>query len=131
MNEVHFGATMDPGLLGIFKAKVPSPATFRSLILEGHRFTAQQALREGLVDALGGREEAMKFIQDRELVKKGDSGVLAGLKEEMYKDQLAALSSTQTSAEWHAALGAKLQNRSEERERRIETASSKAGESKL
>ena len=36
MNEVLFGAGMDPPLLGILRAKVPSPHTFRSLILEGH-----------------------------------------------------------------------------------------------
>lgn len=121
----------DPALLGIFRAKIPSPATYRSLILEGHRFPAQQALQEGLVDGLGGRDEVLKFIQDRELTKKGQSGVYGGLKEEMYREQLTLLTSLQSSAEWSASMGARLQNRRNDMDRRLENWSGKVSGSKL
>ena len=83
LNEMLFGANMDPALIGIFSAKIESPATFRSLILQGHRFTAQQALEQGVVDGLGGLDETLKFVVTRELVRKGESGICGGLRRDV------------------------------------------------
>lgn len=90
MNEVLFGAQMDPPLLSIFRLKT-FPRIYRSLILEGARFPASAALSAQLVDALGSLPETLKFIEGRDLKAKGDKGVYGGLKEEMWREQVVAL----------------------------------------
>lgn len=50
MNEIEFGAPVPNGMLGVIKSVAPSPALQRKIVLEGHRFTATEALEHGLVD---------------------------------------------------------------------------------
>lgn len=102
MNEVLFGAAMAPPLLGIFRAKLPSPHTFRSLILEGDRFNAERALAEGLTDGHGGLEEALAFINKRGLVAKGETNVFGQLRKEMFVEQTRLLETASESAVYHA-----------------------------
>lgn len=131
MNEVLLGVNMDPALLGIFRTKVTSPSTYRSLILEGHRFTSQQGFEEGLVDSTGGLDAAVAFIKERDLIKKGQSGVYGGLKEEMYRDQLGLLRSPVSSGEWGAAASVRRENHAIERDQRLKSWTGKLSGSKL
>ncbi|PAV20337.1 crotonase [Pyrrhoderma noxium] len=52
MNEVHFGAPWPLSLAAIARAKVSNAQTLRKLSLEGHRFTPQEALKEGVIDVV-------------------------------------------------------------------------------
>ncbi|KAN0059827.1 hypothetical protein ACQY0O_008401 [Thecaphora frezii] len=50
MNEIDFGAQIPPGLLQTLATKIAHPQTLRKVTLEGHRFTAAEAHKEGIVD---------------------------------------------------------------------------------
>ena len=50
--QVHFGAPWPLSLAAIARAKVSNAQTLRKLSLEGHRFTPQEALEEGVIDVI-------------------------------------------------------------------------------
>ena len=52
MLQIHFGATLPLSLASVLRAKAPNPMVLRKIILEGHRFTAKEALSVGLVDRI-------------------------------------------------------------------------------
>ncbi len=58
------------------------------MVLEAKRFAGQQALEGKIVDALGGLEDALKFIEERKLGEVCKTGVYAALKKEMYRETL-------------------------------------------
>lgn len=91
LNEVDFGALLKAPMSSIFRAKVPA-STYRSLVLEGKRFTGPEALEAGIVDGLGGVEEALELVRKRNILEKGRSGVWGLLKVEMYRETWAYLS---------------------------------------
>ncbi|KAK1238104.1 hypothetical protein MKX08_002683 [Trichoderma sp. CBMAI-0020] len=93
LNEVLFGAHLQPAMASLFRAKLPSNALFRKVALEGHRFTGQEAVDEGIADALapGGLEDALKFVADRQLLEKPKKGVYGTIKREIYKDLVREL----------------------------------------
>src|ERR1700759_239074 len=64
LNELDFNAPLSPAMATIFRVKLPM-TTFRTLILEGKRFPAQAALDAGIIDGLGGVEEAIKLSKER------------------------------------------------------------------
>jgi enoyl-CoA hydratase/carnithine racemase len=90
-NELDFGAPMRPAMLGIFRMKLPRPDTLRTMILEAKRFPALEALKEGLVDMLGGAEEVLALIKEKKLVGRADTGVYGVLKEEMWRETVQML----------------------------------------
>lgn len=85
LNELEFGAPLKAAMSGIFRLKC-SAGTYRSLVLEAKRFPGKEALEAGLVDVLGGMEELVKFVGERKLTEKGNSGVYGLLKQEMYRE---------------------------------------------
>ncbi|KAF2151077.1 ClpP/crotonase [Myriangium duriaei CBS 260.36] len=85
LNEVDLGVPLKPPMSSIFRQKM-SPHTYRSLVLEGRRFKSLDALKEGIVDGLGGLEEALKFIDESKLQTKSDKGVYGELKREMWRE---------------------------------------------
>ncbi|KAL0940407.1 enoyl-CoA hydratase/isomerase [Colletotrichum truncatum] len=104
MNELEFGAPLKPPMSSIFRIKC-SPKIYQEIVLEAKRFPGPAALEVGLVDALGGLDEALKFIADRKLIDKGKSGVYAVLKMEMWRESAFALSKENHEAEeerWNA-----------------------------
>ncbi|KAM0263783.1 hypothetical protein ACHAQJ_001101 [Trichoderma viride] len=94
LNEVLFGAALQPPMASLFRAKLPSNAVFRKVALEGHRFTGQEAVDNGVADALapGGLDDALKFIADKNLLEKPKAGVYGTIKTEIYKDLVRELS---------------------------------------
>ncbi|KAF2770634.1 ClpP/crotonase [Teratosphaeria nubilosa] len=97
LNEVELGAPLRPPMTSIFREKM-APHVYRKTALEAHRFKALDALKEGVVDALGRLPETLSFIDELKLVSKAQSGmsgrsVYIELKREMYRQSLQLLES--------------------------------------
>lgn len=90
MNELDFGAPLKPAMLSVFEAKV-SPTIYRDIILEAKRFNGPDALEAKIVDKLGGWEQVVELIGEKNLTEKAKSGVLRVMKEEMYRNTIEAL----------------------------------------
>ena len=91
LNELDFGAPLTPPMASIFRQKLPRPDTYRTMVLESKRFNALEALKEGIVDGLGGWDEAKSHIEEAALTKRAVSGVYGTLKAEMWKETVALL----------------------------------------
>lgn len=98
LNEVDFGALLKPPMSSIFREKVP-PTTYRTLVLEGRRFGAKEAVEAGILDATGGVEEALALVEQRGILNKGQAGNYGLLKAEMYKETFDLLREERFEAE--------------------------------
>ena len=56
MNEIEFGAPIPEGMMATLRSVVPDNNVMRKVVLEGHRFSAGEALRHGLVDFISEGE---------------------------------------------------------------------------
>lgn len=119
LNELDFGAPMGPPMSSIFRQKVPSPATYRNMILESKRYNALEALKEGIVDGLGGAEEALAFVGEMNLVKKAQSTVYGVLKSEMWRETVGYLENSDAADRKHERDKADQKKRAQEAEKRI------------
>lgn len=99
LNELEFGAPLTPPMSSIFRQKLPSPNTYRTMVLEAKRFNALEALQEGIVDGLGMVPEVLTFIEEMKLVDKAKSGVYGQLKKEMWRETVGYLVDTGGSGE--------------------------------
>ncbi|TVY51293.1 Enoyl-CoA delta isomerase 1,peroxisomal [Lachnellula cervina] len=90
LNELDLGVPLRPAMSSIFRQKL-TPSVYKPMVLEAKRFSAKEALEGGIVDALGGLEEAVKFVGERGLVGKAKTGVYGVLKKEMYRETLGYL----------------------------------------
>ncbi|KHE82281.1 ClpP/crotonase [Neurospora crassa] len=106
VNELDFGVPLKPAMSAIFRAKC-TPTTYRSLVLEAHRFGGGEAKEAGIVDATGGLQEVIQFVQEKKLTEKGKTGIYGLMKMEMYRETVEGY----LTAEGH--------EREEERVRRI------------
>ena len=120
LNELDFGATLSPPMASIFRQKVPNPHTFRTMILESKRFKPLEALKEGIVDGLGGVEEALAFIGESKLADRGKSGVYGKLKREMWAETVENLDDIYASERKEKERYEKDKLRSAEEQRRVE-----------
>ncbi|KAJ1338783.1 Delta3-Delta2-enoyl-CoA isomerase [Microdochium nivale] len=111
VNEIEFGASIPVALLNIYQLKV-HPTFVRDTVLEGKRWTAQAALAAGIIDSIDGWIGVEKLVQERELVKKGSTGVYRQLKRDLYREQLALLDS---QGDEGVKVGDKLQAEVEEK----------------
>lgn len=91
LNELDFGAPLKPPMASIFRQKVTSPNTFRTIVLESKRIGALEGMKEGLLDSLGGVEEAITLIQEMRLLDRAKSGVYGRLKQEMWGETVSLL----------------------------------------
>lgn len=90
LNELDLGVPLQAAMSSVFRQKL-SPAVYKAMVLEAKRYSGQQALDNGIVDALGGMEEALKFVEERKLREKGTKGVYGLLKKEMWRESLCYL----------------------------------------
>jgi len=90
LNEIHFGAHLKAPMSSIFREKC-TPRTYRSLVLEGKRFSGPEALESGIVDGLGGLEEALRLVKERKIMEVTGTGVFGVLRGEMYRETVGFL----------------------------------------
>ena len=100
LNELDFGAPLLPPMASIFRQKLPSPTTYRAMVLEAKRFDARDALEQGIIDGLAGGggivDDALRFAVDANLPEKAKSGVYGRLKMEMWRETVACLDDAAT-----------------------------------
>ncbi|KAK5118817.1 hypothetical protein LTR62_000026 [Meristemomyces frigidus] len=97
LNEVELGVPLRAPMSAVFREKV-APQVYRRLVLEAARFKALDALKEGIVDWLGGLDEALAHVQELKLVQKVGKGVTGkavygDLKREMWRETVGYLES--------------------------------------
>ncbi|KAJ3412422.1 hypothetical protein HDV05_000780 [Chytridiales sp. JEL 0842] len=69
MNEVDLKAALSPGMTAIIRSRISQPNVLRQMLLEGHRFSAEEGKKYGFVDeAVAGPEEVIRVA--KELAKK-------------------------------------------------------------
>ncbi|THW74393.1 putative carnitinyl-CoA dehydratase [Aureobasidium pullulans] len=90
LNEVELGVPLKAPMSSIFRQKT-SPQTYRTLVLEGKRFKALEALEAGIIDGVGGLDEVVAFVDELKLVEKTDKGVYGLLKREMWRETVGLL----------------------------------------
>ena len=99
VNELDFGVPLKAAMSSIFRLKLPA-ATYRQLVLEAHRFPGKQALEFGIVDRLGGLDDAvLELVRDKKLTRKAETGIYGLLKAEMYRESVKFLSAEGYEAE--------------------------------
>lgn len=91
LNEVEFGAPLSGPMASIFRQKIPSPNTYRAIVLEAKRYNALEALKEGIIDGVGGLEEVLMYADEMKLGSKAKSGVYGRLKGEMWRETVGLL----------------------------------------
>ncbi|KAL5404368.1 hypothetical protein PMIN03_009225 [Paraphaeosphaeria minitans] len=125
MNEVDLGVPLRPPMSSILRQKC-SPTIYRALVLEGRRFKSVDALKENIIDGLGGLEEVLKFIEELKLTSKPDKGVVGELKREMWRETVDFLENDGREAELRDKASDRLAAEDAEREKRVEAWSAKA-----
>ncbi|EKD15182.1 uncharacterized protein L3040_001550 [Drepanopeziza brunnea f. sp. 'multigermtubi'] len=90
LNELDLGVPLQPAMSSVFRQKL-APAVYKAMVLEAKRFSGAQALEDGIVDGLGGMEEALRFVEERKLMEKSKTGVYGLLKKEMWRESLGYL----------------------------------------
>ena len=100
LNELLFGAPLKPAMAALFREKMV-PQTYRTLVLEAHRFTGPEAIAGGLADAEApkGLEDALAFVEMKGLKEKAKTRVYGVLKAEMYKRLVAVLEGPEMEAD--------------------------------
>ncbi|RHZ71426.1 hypothetical protein Glove_258g38 [Diversispora epigaea] len=87
MNEVDIPSPLHPGMAAIVRIKM-LPKTYRNCVLQGHKFTAQEALENQLVDIIvEGEKEVLSEAKKlgNKWAGKAKAGAIYGLlKKEMY-----------------------------------------------
>ncbi|RMZ78475.1 hypothetical protein DV737_g3899, partial [Chaetothyriales sp. CBS 132003] len=128
LNELEFGAPLQPPMATIFKAKLPAPrSTLRTLALEAKRFPALDALKNGLIDGVGGLPETLAFATETKLVQKAQSPSYGLLKEELYKDAVSELTDWAAFRALFEAKESERQQSENDARRRVDEWASVAG----
>jgi len=95
MNEVHFGATFPHSFVAIFRAKVGDLRLQRKILLEGHRFTAPEALQDGILDYIVKGKTTEVLAKAEEVADRvctlAASGVWGLIKLNLYRDVLKTI----------------------------------------
>ena len=85
LNELDFGAGLKPPMASLFRVKL-GMSTFRNMVLESKRYPALEGLKEGILDGVGGLDEALAFIEEMKLVQKARGKSYGEIKEELYRE---------------------------------------------
>ncbi|KAI9842332.1 MAG: hypothetical protein M1837_007324 [Sclerophora amabilis] len=131
LNEVEFGASLHPPMASIFRQKLPSPLTYRSLVLEAKRFPAKDALADGLVDGLGGLDEVLKLVHEKRLVELGAKGSYGLLKAEMWRESIGYLEGHESDEQKKRRDLQADEEREEEAQRKVAAWETGQGKAKL
>ncbi|PPQ83447.1 hypothetical protein CVT25_007038 [Psilocybe cyanescens] len=95
MNEIHFGAPWPLSFTAILTAKIGDHRLHRKIALEGHRFTATEALQEGILDYIvkGKTTDILAKAEDiaDKISANAATGVWGLLKLNLYREALEAM----------------------------------------
>ncbi|KAL1996263.1 hypothetical protein VTN49DRAFT_315 [Thermomyces lanuginosus] len=91
LNEVFLGVPLKQPMATIYLDKISSATLRRDLMVEGKRVAAKEALEAGIIDAVGGLDEALALVRQRQLDKLARSPAYAPLKEGAYRRTLEVL----------------------------------------
>ncbi|KAF9561946.1 ClpP/crotonase [Agrocybe pediades] len=95
MNEVHFGAPWPLSFTAILMAKIGDHRLHRKIALEGHRYTAPEALADGLLDYIVKGNTADILAKAEEVADRvsgnAASGVWGLIKSNLYRDALRTI----------------------------------------
>ena len=119
VNELDFGAMLQPPMAAVFRVKI-SMSTFRNMILESRRIPALEALKEGIVDGVGGPEETLAFIAEYKLTQKAQGASYGKIKEEMYREIIRDLDEGEDLPKLHAARDLDRSRRELEAKKRVD-----------
>ena len=125
LNELDFGAPLQPPMASIFRQKVSSPNTYRTIVLESKRIGALEGMKEGLLDSVGGVEEAITLVQEMRLLDRAKSGVYGRLKQEMWGETVSLLEDYKDSEQKERADRERQKARKEQELYRVEQWESK------
>lgn len=114
----------------IFRQKL-DPTTYTEMVLEAKRYTGKEAFEKGIVNALGGMEETLKFVEERKLVDKVKTGVLGMLKTEMWRETLGYIDNLEVEEEKFLAANSEEDKRREAGAARVKEWEKNALKSKL
>ncbi|KIW27656.1 uncharacterized protein PV07_07379 [Cladophialophora immunda] len=103
LNELDFGAALQPTMATVFRVKLDM-TTFRNMVLESRRYPALEALKEGIIDGVGGVDETLAFISEMKLTQKAQGKSYGQIKEELYREIVKDIDE---SAETRAKLAAR------------------------
>ena len=119
LNELDFGAQLQPPMATLFRTKL-GMSTFRNMALESKRMSALEALKEGVIDGVGGVEETLAFVQEMKLPQKAQSSSYGKIKEELYREIVKDLDEGEKLPAMHAARDMDRSRRDMESKRRVE-----------
>ncbi|KAI9686505.1 MAG: hypothetical protein M1822_003516 [Bathelium mastoideum] len=117
LNELELGVPLRPAMMAVFRQKLGA-ATLRTLVLEARRYKALEALREGLVDSLGGLEECLVWIEELGLKRKA-GGVYGLLRREMWRETVERLGNFDVEVREEEERNEREQKEQEERQKRV------------
>jgi len=120
LNELDFGAPLRPAMASIFRVKLPNMTTFRNMVLESRRYPALEALKEGILDGVGGIDETLAFISEMQLIQKAQSKSYGLIKEELYREAVNDLDETLDAFKAEAAKRLERSRRTLETRRRVD-----------
>ena len=91
--------------MAVIRTKLPSPQIFRKCVLEGHRFSGEEAFSAGFVDLLAQKNESVLTIAKSIAGKIAEKNVKAGrvieyLKKEMYAETSRLLTNGEVGQVW-------------------------------
>jgi enoyl-CoA hydratase/carnithine racemase len=118
LNELEFGASLQPPMASIFRVKL-GMTTVRTMILESKRYPALEALKEGMLDGVGGLQETLAFIDEYKLTQKAKSPSYGKIKEELYREVVKDLDDGASLQELHTARDLDRSRREMEAKRRV------------
>jgi Delta3-Delta2-enoyl-CoA isomerase len=119
LNELDFGAHLQPAMASVFRVKLGMTA-LRNMVLESKRYPALDALKEGLLDGVGGLDETLAFIGEMKLTDKAQSKSYGLIKEELYREVVKDLDLATDDGKNFAAKGLDRSRRDLEAKRRVE-----------
>lgn len=88
MNEVDLPSPISPGMASLLGEKM-TPKTYRDMLLQAHRFTAQEALDNQLVDIICPGEEVL--AKSKELALKWAPKAKSGIVYKQLKDEVSCI----------------------------------------
>lgn len=119
LNELDFGAALQPAMASVFRVKL-NMTTFRNMALESKRFSALEALKEGIIDGVGGVEETLAFVKEMKLTLKAQGTSYGVIKEELYREVIKDLDETAAAGKVLAARDLDRSRRASEAKQRVD-----------